>query len=586
MTKPGLGPPSEGGQEKRSSSQLRGFLFSCFSFVHLPHHFVLRFLIAGTVIFASLFLLVAASYGRVPWRTYVAGVPLGGLSLLEASENLTRETEGFLSRIIRIEVQGGEGTQSRDITLKEFGFGVDMFRALAQLEDFSPRLIVASALMGVYLPPVITLDAQLFKVKTEELFRGLEKAPVNASVLIRETNLTEGEIVPGKSGTRADRGALFSELVARIESASAKPVAVSLRQAPPQIISEDLEAPLGAWQRFIRSGSLRLELGKRSWEIASTTLAQWVEFGVEAQENRKEVLIGLDREEAAPFFASLAPGVEKPAVNAFVAVREGALEEVQKPQKGYRLLVSESIKGAERAMRRGEHRAELVTETLEPDLTLAKMRELGITTLVASGESNFVGSPANRIHNIKVGAARFRSVLINEGNEFSFNALLGEVDGAHGYLPELVIKKNKTVPEYGGGLCQVSTTVFRAAIAAGAPITERQNHSFIVSYYGKPGFDATIYPGVRDFRFKNDTPGPLVLQMRSEGARLIAELFGASDGRTVEVKGPVVYESNPDGSAKALLTRAIEKDGARSEQKFYSLYKSKALYPVERNPYE
>jgi vancomycin resistance protein YoaR len=570
MNRSGIGPP-EVDRRERSERQLRNPFF--------------YFFIGGSVIFAALLLFVGVSYGRVPLRTHVAGVSLGGLRLKEARELLVRETDAFLSRPIRIEIAGAMGIQTREIAPKELGFGIDSSQTLAQFEHPSPRLILAGALMNARFPPLVTLDSDHFKTKADELFRDLEVAPVNANVLIRGNNPTEGEIVPGKPGTRADRGVLFSDLIARIETVSAKTIRVSLREDGPEIMPEDLKAPLKAWRGFIRAGSLRLELGSGVWEVASTTLAGWLKFDKEKRD-AENASIGLNEKKAASFFEALRPAVEKPAVNAIVSMREGVLEEVQKPQKGYRLLVSESIESAERALRQGEHRARLVTETLEPELTLAKMRELGVTELMASGESNFAGSPVNRIHNIKVGAALFRSVLIGAGEEFSFNNLLGKVDGAHGYLPELVIKKNKTIPEYGGGLCQLSTTVFRAAAQAGVPITERQNHSFIVSYYGKPGFDATIYPGTRDFRFKNDTPGPLVLQMRPEGTRLIAELFGASDGRTVEIKGPVIYESNPDGSARAVLTRAIAKDGTRREDKFYSFYKPKALYPVERNPYE
>lgn len=578
MNKPGIGPP-EGDQGKRSTSQLRNSLFTSLSFRS-------GLFIVGLVIFASLLLVVGVSYGRVPWGTSIAGVSLGGLNLDTAREHLARETDAFLSRAIRVEIETGQGTVSREVPPRELGFGIDASETLAQFTRVSPRLILAGALMGGEFPPVATLDSERFKTKTKELFQGLEIKPTNASILIREDDLMQGEIVPGRSGTRVDRGKLFSELVAGIERASDRPIPVPLSEAPPRIVAENLKEPLGSWQRFIRSGSLRLESEEASWEVASTTLAKWIEFTPGADEDQARVLIGLNKEKATPFFVSLAPAIEKPALNAFIEMRNGVLEEVAPPKKGRRLLVAESIENAERAVRGGRHGAQLAIETREPALTLSKARELGIAQLVGGGESNFGGSPNNRIHNIKVGAAHFRSVLIGEGEEFSFNALLGEVDGAHGYLPELVIKKNKTVPEYGGGLCQVSTTVFRAAMAAGVPITERQNHSFIVSYYGRPGFDATIYPGTRDLRFKNDTPGPLVLQMKSEGTKLIAELLGTSDGRIVEIKGPVVYESSPDGSARALLTRAIERGGARHEEKFYSFYKSKALYPVERSPYE
>jgi len=122
---------------------------------------------------------------------------------------------------------------------------------------------------------------------------------------------------------------------------------------------------------------------------------------------------------------------------------------------------------------------------------------------------------------------------------------LGEIDGTTGYLQELVIKGNQTIPEYGGGLCQIGTTSFRAALASGMPVTARQNHSYVVSYYndenGLPGTDATIYDPAPDFRFLNDTGNYVLFQTRIEGNDLYFELWGTDDGRVAAQTKPVVW---------------------------------------------
>jgi len=213
---------------------------------------------------------------------------------------------------------------------------------------------------------------------------------------------------------------------------------------------------------------------------------------------------------------------------------------------------------------------------------------LGITALIGSGETNFAGSPASRIHNIRVGSNKFQGTLIAPGEEFSFNTLLGEVTAKEGYLPELVIKKGETVPEYGGGLCQVSTTFFRAAVRSGLEITQRYNHSYPVVYYGIPGFDATIYPPSPDLRFLNNTENHILIQYRIEGTKLAWDIYGTDDGRTVELDGPHVYDKKPDGSMKAWLTQKLFDEGGELayEKTFYSNYKSPELYPINRNPLE
>ncbi len=186
--------------------------------------------------------------------------------------------------------------------------------------------------------------------------------------------------------------------------------------------------------------------------------------------------------------------------------------------------------------------------------------DLEIKELLSTGLSDFGGSPSNRIHNIKTGMKRFNGVVIKKDSDFSFNDQLGEVDGAHGFLPELVIKGPDTIPEFGGGLCQTSTTAFRAALYAGLPILERRNHSYAVSYYVWPlgwGFDATIYIGVVDLKFKNDTPGDILVQTYTDGTHAYYKFYGIKDNRTIEVGDSVVtgYRSPPP--AKMIETSSL-----------------------------
>jgi vancomycin resistance protein YoaR len=176
---------------------------------------------------------------------------------------------------------------------------------------------------------------------------------------------------------------------------------------------------------------------------------------------------------------------------------------------------------------------------------------------------------------------------LKPGQEFSFNQTLGAVDASGGYLPELVIKSGKIIPEYGGGLCQVSTTVFRAAVAAGLAILERHPHSIPVRYYNPQGFDATVYPGVSDFRFKNDTSAYILLQSKIVGSKLYFEIYGTSDGRKVAIDGPRQYDVKSNGALKAVLTRTVTyADGTEKKDVFYSSYQSSSAFVTIRNPLE
>lgn len=200
---------------------------------------------------------------------------------------------------------------------------------------------------------------------------------------------------------------------------------------------------------------------------------------------------------------------------------------------------------------------------------------------LAKGTTNFAGSPKNRIYNIKRALEQFQGVTIEPGEEFSFVKHLGSVDGEHGYLPELVIKQNQTVPEFGGGICQVSSTMFRAALYSGMKITARKNHAYAVKYYKPYGLDATIYIPKPDLSFVNNTPGKILIWYTIEGSNLTFSFYGVNDGRQVALDGPHILYTRPDGSMGTNVTQIV-KDKLGSTlftQSFPSTYKSPSLFP-------
>ena len=196
-----------------------------------------------------------------------------------------------------------------------------------------------------------------------------------------------------------------------------------------------------------------------------------------------------------------------------------------------------------------------VVET-QPEINVddPQLVEDGIREVVTIGESTFTGSPVNRRHNIGVGLRRFNGQLIPAGAEFSFNAVLGKVDGSTGYRLELVIKGDRTEPDYGGGLCQISTTAYRGVWEYGFPILKRKNHSYTVRYYAPAGTDATVYPGAVDMVFKNDLPTSLLIQTYQEDDHAYFIYYGTRDTRTTEIVGPFIDDKTPPPPDKVELT--------------------------------
>lgn len=182
---------------------------------------------------------------------------------------------------------------------------------------------------------------------------------------------------------------------------------------------------------------------------------------------------------------------------------------------------------------------ELVTKDSLPEKTLASTNDLGIDQIIGFGESYYYHSIPSRINNVKITTDRISNTIVAPGEEFSFNKTLGDVSAATGYQPAYVIKDGMTVLGDGGGVCQVSSTMFRALLDAGLDITRRLPHSYRVSYYelnSDPGFDATVYSGNVDLRFINDTDHHILIhgQANSQDLYMKIEIYGTDDGRQSE----------------------------------------------------
>jgi vancomycin resistance protein YoaR len=338
--------------------------------------------------------------------------------------------------------------------------------------------------------------------------------------------------------------------------------------------------------------SLSADIAKTS-EIENTgfcpTDPLYCDFSM-SQMTRTHIRVTLQsqlNEDAVRSFADgLSAKIDQAPVNAtFSADATGNITVASPEQQGRSLDTDTAADILIKTLRDSEDgstvRAEFTTKVSEPDIKANDLDRLGLKKLIGEGVTDFKGSTKNRIYNITRALEQFENALIAPGEDFSFVTKLGEVDGDHGYLPELVIKDNQTLPEFGGGICQVSSTVFRAAINSGLKITERRNHAYPVHYYYPYGMDATVYVPKPDLRFTNNTPGYILMQSTITGTRLTFRFFGTDDGRTVTIDGPHILESNPDGSMKTVFTQTVKNkdDETIINDSFKSNYKSPSLYP-------
>ena len=189
-------------------------------------------------------------------------------------------------------------------------------------------------------------------------------------------------------------------------------------------------------------------------------------------------------------------------------------------------------------------------KTVHPKITTNEANNLGIKELIGMGTSLFQHSAASRIYNVELAASRINGALVAPGDVFSFDKTVGDISSLTGYQQAYVIANGKTVLGDGGGVCQVSTTLFRAALNTGLPIVERHAHAYRVGYYEEdspPGIDATIYVPSVDLKFKNDTGHYILIQTAIDPAtlRLTFYLYGTSDQRQVHMTTPLVTNQTP-----------------------------------------
>lgn len=359
-------------------------------------------------------------------------------------------------------------------------------------------------------------------------------------------------------------------------------------EIPKQEINVSKES-FGKWfivkPSLIYDSSYKSEIENTAYCVDTKIICSLTKTERQSNTIRKIEATTLDRANVRLFLEDIAQRYNKEPVSATFTVENDKVSNFSLSEDGYKLNIEKSLENINNFLfqKKDSNKIKLSFDITQPAIKDNDADKLGIKTLIGEGKSNFTGSTLSRIHNIKVATSRFDGLLIAPGEEFSFVKNLGEVDGEHGYKQELVIKKGVTEPEFGGGVCQVSTTTFRAAIYSGLEITARRNHAYPVHYYAPQGMDSTIYVPSPDLRFKNNTPGYILIKtdLNIEKKELIFRFYGTSDGRKVEVDGPHILSRQPDGAMKTVFNqKVIDANGNIFINKdFNSSYNSPNDYP-------
>ncbi len=245
----------------------------------------------------------------------------------------------------------------------------------------------------------------------------------------------------------------------------------------------------------------------------------------------------------------------KPAKNALFSFKEGRVSEFRPEENG--VVIEEDAfrteaKAQIQSLKTNPHNITITLKesVLKPEITLAQSNQFGIEELIGEGQSDYTHSIPGREHNVVLGTSKFNGILIPKGETLSFNQIIGDISALTGYQAAYIIQNGKTVLGDGGGVCQVSTTLFRAALNSGLPIVNRTAHAYRVQYYENdsgPGFDATVFSPSVDLKIKNDTPAAILIQTSVDELNKLVyfKIYGKKDGRKVEISKAQVWDVAP-----------------------------------------
>lgn len=341
----------------------------------------------------------------------------------------------------------------------------------------------------------------------------------------------------------------FKELRNQAEHLDFKRITLQEEKIEPKIRRMDLEPLIGEAEAILKRPSLTFTYEEKQYAIPAPVLATWIT----AVEKDGQLKLALSPQKFLASLRELAPGIEQEAKNGSLDIEDGKIVSFKAGTEGIAFNAEKTL-SAVNADWPKKTSFPIITDVTFGSLLGEDPERLGIKEIIGVGKSNFSGSPSNRRKNIKKGADKVNGSIIAPGEEFSLLKTLGEIDGANGWYPELVIKGDKTLPEFGGGLCQIGTTTFRGALNSGLKITERRAHSYRVRYYEPAGTDATIYDPSPDFKFVNDTKNHVLINAYIVGDNAIFEFWGTKDGRVVDPIKPRIYNITSPPATKYIET--------------------------------
>jgi vancomycin resistance protein YoaR len=545
---------------------------------------------------AALIMLIAAPVAAVAWHqrqhegrvfsgVFLNGVNIGAKTPEEVFTVAQQQTASLGAITLRLKA----GDQSYDFKPAEFGTAFDpaatarIAMQIGRDGDWQTQLRDRAEVYwrGVDIGPFMRMDNGAATRRIAQIASDVDRPAIDAKLNIDFANGTASES-PSQIGRSLDQDMSVRLVEAAIRARESREIVLPMQSLPPKI--QTVGPAATEIQRLIGSDLIVMV---PTWDKTGAQAAPVEAFRVSKAELASYVSIdtAADGTPTASFRRESFRTRIEPLSRVITATTENArfvfddatatLKPISPSRTGRAIDVDATLQAIETAARSDSNRTVVVAvKTVEPAVPdTAQAAQLGITRLITQATTFFKGSSAARIQNVKVAAERFHGVVIPPGEMFSFNQFLGNVSAEEGFAEGLIIVGNRTEKGVGGGVCQVSTTVFQAALRAGFPIFERYPHGYRVSYYERgmgAGYDAAVFTPWADLKFRNDTTGHLLIESYYDPAKvtLTFKFYGTPDGRQVsigksQIGSPVphaadLYEPDPDGELKEGQVKQVE----------------------------
>ncbi len=478
----------------------------------------------------------------------IGDIDVGGKSRRQIEEILKKETEFRQNKVVIVSVNKSNYASlklTKELVTYNISETANEVIAYGRTGSINERMQERLNLWNGprTIKPVYTFDSLTFDTLLADELRQYEKPIIETELIY---TVSGPVLTPSKPGTVVNRDKATRAVEKYLDFKGVlNTIALQTENKNPKVTRENSQEVLELARRAV-SRPITLyspKIADRSWTLDGPQLFDFLE--VKYNEAYKKPTLIIADYKVASYSGRIAPLVKKDVKEAKYETIGNKVVVIEPSASGQELDTEKLTQQLSWALFSPSQnsRIDLPIKTIEPALAANTVNQYGIREVIASGTTHFQGSSDARIHNIETAAEKLNGTVIKPGEVFSMYRAIGNIEKSTGFEDSYIIKNGRTVVGVGGGVCQVSTTLYRAALSAGFKINERHPHSYRVKYYEQdapPGLDAAIFFPTADFKFTNNTDNVALIQTQldKKNFQLTFNIYGVKDGRTVEISHP------------------------------------------------